>query len=139
MRGAISGPVRWDTARLCPGRLCPARLCPARLCPTWLGLARLAPCRCRWRGGSAEQPERAFLLEVHGHRGERPDPADPPTKLGDLCARSRVGQHPQAEGELGRADVIPLLDRQSQGNRVQVSRAELPVQARRAARPHAGQ
>jgi hypothetical protein len=78
-------------------------------------------------GRVGEQAERAFFLEVHGHDRQGPDPPDPASKVGNCRARRGVGQHPQAERERCRADVVALLDRQREGNGIDISLAELSM------------
>src|SRR5262249_18307181 len=75
----------------------------------------------------------------------RADPPDPARELGDLRPHAGLGQHPQAERQRGRADVVALLDLQRQGDGREVILAELPVPAgppgtsrRSTSRPSAG-
>ena len=84
------------------------------------------------RSGLAQEPERALLLEVQRPRRWRLDPADPSPELGDLRPDPRIGEHPDAEGERDRADVVAPLQRQAKRDGREVGVGELPVRARRA-------
>jgi hypothetical protein len=79
------------------------------------------------QGRISEQPKGAFLFEVHCHGGQRPDPADPAAKLGNLGARRRVSEYPQAERQGRRADVVALLDSQAERHGIEVGRPELAM------------
>ena len=69
----------------------------------------------------------ALLLEVERTGLWRPDTAYPPGEFGDLRAHAGLGEHPQPERKRRRAYVVPALDRQAQGNRLQVALVEPPV------------
>jgi hypothetical protein len=75
----------------------------------------------------AEQAQRAFLLEIQGAAGRGRDPPDPAAQLGDLGPDPGLGQHPQAEGQGGRADVQPPLQVQGQRYRGHVLITELAM------------
>ena len=77
-----------------------------------------------------QQPLRPLLLEIEGAGGRRLDPADAPSELCDVGAHSRVGQYAEAEGERGRADVIPSFERHAHRDGRQVGVGELPMPAR---------
>jgi hypothetical protein len=82
-----------------------------------------------------QEAERSFLFEVERAGGGRLDAADPPAKLGHLGPDSGLGEHAEAEGQRGGADVVSALDRQRERDRVQVALAELPVRRRGRGRP----
>jgi cation diffusion facilitator family transporter len=55
----------------------------------------------------AQRTQRPFLLEVQCTSLRVRDMAGTPAHIGDRRAHSRLGQHPQAERQRGRRDVIP--------------------------------
>jgi hypothetical protein len=84
----------------------------------------------RWAGRAlshAEEAEGAFLLEVQGAAGRGRDPPDPAAQLRDLGPDPGLGQHPETEGQRGRADVQPPLQVQGQRDRGHVLITELAV------------
>ena len=84
----------------------------------------------RWAVGAvahAEEAEGALLLEIQGAARRRRDPPDPPAQLRDLGPDPGLGQHPQAEGQRGRADIQPPLQVQGQRHRGHVLITELAV------------
>jgi len=54
------------------------------------------------------------LLEVKRSRRRRLQPSYSPSELGDLGSDALIGQHPKAECQRYRADVITTLDRQAE-------------------------
>jgi len=74
-----------------------------------------------------EQPQGPLLLELQRPGGQRADPPDPPAEFGHLRPDPGLGQDPQAERQRGRADAVPLLDTQCQGDRGEIVLSEPPV------------
>src|ERR1700734_2101200 len=77
--------------------------------------------------GGVEDALGTFLREARGLAGWGRDPPDPAAQLRDLGPDPGLGQHPEAEGQRGRADVQPPLQVQGQRDRVHVLITELPV------------
>jgi len=74
-----------------------------------------------------ERAQRALLLEVERPAGRRRDAAEAAAQVRDGGAHRRLGQHPQAERQRRRADVVAPLQVQRGGDGLQVRLAELPV------------
>ena len=75
----------------------------------------------------AERAQRALLLEVQRPPRCGGHVAGAPPEVGDRGADRGLGQHPQAERERGRGNVVPLLDPHRRGDGRQVLLGELPV------------
>src|SRR5690242_11795045 len=76
---------------------------------------------------AGEEAQGAFLLEVEGPaRGGR-DPAEASAEVGHGRPDLRFGQDTEAEGQRSRADVVPALQFERGGDRLQVGLGELPV------------
>jgi cation diffusion facilitator family transporter len=75
----------------------------------------------------AERAQRALLLEVQRPARRGGHVAGAPPQVGDRGADRWLGQHPQAERERGRGNVVPLLDPHRRGDGRQVLLGELPV------------
>src|SRR5690242_16577518 len=73
-------------------------------------------------GASAagQQAEGALLLEVQGAAGGGGDAAEAAAEVRDRGADRRLGQHPQAERQRRRADVVAALELQRGGDRLEV-------------------
>ena len=103
---------------------------------------RFVSCRTRSSrnqrsSAAAEQTQGALLLEVEGAAGGGRDAPEATAEIRYGCPHRRFGQHPQPEGQGRRADVIPPLELQRGGDRLQISLTELPVR-RPVSRPPLG-
>ena len=89
--------------------------------------ALLARWGSRARSRAAEQAQRPLLLEVE--RPPRPfrQAPDAPAEVGQGRADRRFGKDPQAEGDRGRAYLVPAFQLEGRGHRAQVRLAELAV------------
>src|SRR5436305_6307949 len=76
---------------------------------------------------AGQQAEGALLLEVQGAPGGGGDAAEAAAEVRDRGADRRLGQHPQAERQRRRADVVAALELQRGGDRLEVRLTELPV------------
>src|SRR5437867_12006651 len=79
------------------------------------------------RSAAGQQAEGALLLEVQGAARGGGDAAEAAAEIRDRGADRRLGQHPQAERQRRRADVVTALKLQRGGDRLEVRVAELPV------------
>src|SRR5438477_3711155 len=76
---------------------------------------------------AGQQAEGALLLEVQGAAGGGGDAAKAAAEVRDRGADRRLGQHPQAERQRRRADVVAAPELQRGGDRLEVRLTELPV------------
>src|SRR5215471_5302905 len=62
------------------------------------------------RSSAGEQPQRALLLEVQGPAGRGGNAAEPAPEVGHRGPDTGLGQHPHAERQRRRADVVAPLE-----------------------------
>lgn len=67
------------------------------------------------------------MLKIECTGSRRLEPADLPAELGHIGPDARLGEHRQPERQRRRGDVVTALDRQRQGDRVQIAIVEPPV------------
>ena len=76
---------------------------------------------------AGQEAQGAFLFEVERAARGGGDAAEAAAEIRDGGPDRRLGQHPQAERQRRGADVVPALEFERDGDRLQVRLAELPV------------